>query len=44
MEKKPPRQRRDNYQLHWWDDHPSANPVSEPLYAEALMAHVAQVS
>lgn len=24
------------YQLHWWDDHPPANPETEPLYAACL--------
>lgn len=24
------------HDLHWWDDHPPANPETEPLYAELL--------
>ncbi|HSV38748.1 MAG TPA: hypothetical protein VLI04_08310 [Nocardioidaceae bacterium] len=31
-------------ELHWWDDHPPADPETEPLYAEALLGHWAQVS
>jgi len=31
-------------ELHWWDDHPPADPENEPLYAEALQGHLAQVS
>jgi hypothetical protein len=25
---------------HWWDDHPPADPATEPLYAEALAGHL----
>jgi hypothetical protein len=27
---------------HWWEDHPPADPVAEPLYAEALSSHLLQ--
>ena len=29
---------------HWWDEHPPADPESEPLYALALEGHVAEVA
>jgi len=29
--------------LHWWDDHPPADPRSEPVYADALRGHLAQL-
>jgi hypothetical protein len=30
--------------MHWWDDHPTPDPRSEPLYADVLQTHLAQVS
>ena len=29
---------------HWWDEHPPADPETEPLYALALEFHVAAVA
>lgn len=31
-------------ELHWWDDHPAANPETEPLYASTLQGHVAALA
>ena len=31
-------------ELHWWDDHPPANPDTEPLYANMLQGHLAALA
>lgn len=30
-------------ELHWWDEHPPADPETEPLYATLLRGTLAEV-
>jgi hypothetical protein len=46
VEKRKNRKTRDVFarELHWWDEHPPANPETEPVYAEALRRFVSELA